>query len=156
MTNKGGKSERSDRLFSWAPKSLQTVNAPLKLKALAPWKESYDTCRQCIKKQRCHFDDKDLYSQSYGWTVKNAEHQRIDAFILWWWRSLLRVPCTAKRSNQSILKEINLKYSFEGLLLKLKLQNFDRLMQRANWLEKTLMLGKTEGKRRRGGRGWDG
>ena len=85
-----------------------------------------------------------------SWTIKKAEHQRIEAFELWCWRRLLRVPCTAKRSNQPILKEISLEYSLEGLRLKLKLQYFGPLMQRANWMEKTLKLGKTEGRRRRG------
>ena len=87
----------------------------------------------------------------YGWerwTIKKAEHWRIDAFELW--RRLLRVPWTARRSNQSILKEINPEYSLEGLMLKLKLQFFVHLMQRADSLEKTLMLGKIEGRRRRG------
>ena len=81
-------------------------------------------------------------------TIKKAEHQRIDAFELWCWRRLLRVPWTARRSNQSILKEINLEYSLEELMLKLKLQYFGHLMERADSLEKTLMLGKTEGRRR--------
>ena len=85
-----------------------------------------------------------------SWTIRKAEHRRIDAFKMWCWRRLLRVPWTAKRSNQSILKEINPKYSFEGLMLKLELQYFDQLMQRADSLEKTLMLGKIEGRRRRG------
>ena len=85
-----------------------------------------------------------------SWTIKKAEHQRIDAFELWSWRRLLRVPWTARRSNQSILKEINLEYSLEGLILKLKLQYFGHLMQKADSLEKTLMLGKIEGRRRRG------
>ena len=85
-----------------------------------------------------------------SWTVKKAERQRIDVFKLWCWRRILKVPWTAKRSNQSILREINLEYSLERLMLKLKLQYFDRLMQRANSLEKTLMLGKIEGRRRRG------
>ena len=85
-----------------------------------------------------------------SWTIKNAEHWRIDAFELWCWRRLLRVPWTARRSNQSILKEINSEYSLDGLMLKLKLQYFDHLMQRTNSLEKTLMLGKIEGRRRRG------
>ena len=84
-----------------------------------------------------------------SWTIKKAECQRIDVFELCW-RRLLRVPWTARRSNQSILKEINPEYSLEGLMLKLKLQSFGHLMQRADSLEKTLMLGKTEGKRRRG------
>ena len=83
-------------------------------------------------------------------TIKKAEHQRIDAFELWCWRRLLRVPWTARRSNQSILKETSLEYSLEGLMLKLKLQYFGHLMQRTDSSEKTLMLGKIEGRRRRG------
>ena len=82
--------------------------------------------------------------------MKKAERQRIDAFELWCWRRLLRVPCTARRSNRSILKEISPEYSLEGLMLKLKLQCFGHLMRRADSLGKTLMLGKTEGRRRRG------
>ena len=85
-----------------------------------------------------------------SWTIKKAEHRRTDAFELWCWRKLLRVPWTARRSNQSILKEISPKYSLEGLMLKLKLQYFGHLMRRTNSLEKTLMLGKTEGGRGRG------
>ena len=85
------------------------------------------------------------------WTVKKAEHWRTDVFKLWCWRRLLRVPWTARRSNQSILKEISPEYSLEGLMLKLKCQYFGHLMQRSDSLEKTLMLGKTKG-RRRGGR----
>ena len=84
-----------------------------------------------------------------SWTIKKAEHQRIDAFKLWCWRRLLRVPRTARRSNQSILKEISLQYSLEGLMLKLKLQYFGHLMQRLVSLEKILILGKIEGRRRR-------
>ena len=84
-----------------------------------------------------------------SWTIKKAEHQRINAFELWCWRRLLRVPWPARRSNQSILKEISPEYSLEGLMLKLKPQYFGHLMQRANSLEKTLMLEKTEGKRTR-------
>ena len=84
-----------------------------------------------------------------SWTIKKAEHQRIDAFELWCWRRLLRVPWTDRRSNQSILKEINPEYSLEGLMLKLKLQYFSHLMQRTDSLEKTLMLGKIEGRKRR-------
>ena len=110
-----------------------------------------------IKKQRHYFVNKGLSSQGYGfssghesWTVKKAEHRRTDAFELWCWRRLLRVPCTARRSNQSILKEIGPEYSLEGLMLKLKLQYFGGLMQRTDSLEKTLMLGKIEGRRRRG------
>ena len=85
-----------------------------------------------------------------SWTIKKAEHQRIDAFELWCWRRLLRVPWTARRSNQSILKEINPEYSLKGPMVKLKLQYFGHLMQRDDSLEKTLMLGITEGRRRRG------
>ena len=85
-----------------------------------------------------------------SWTIKKAECQRIDAFELWCWRRLLRVPCTARRSNQSILKEISPGCSLEGLMLKLKLQYFGHLIQRADSFEKTLMLGKIEGRRRRG------
>ena len=85
-----------------------------------------------------------------SWNIKKVEHQRIDAFELWCWRRVLRVRWPARRSNQSILKEISPEYSLEGLMLKLKLQYFDHLMRRADSLEKTLMLGKIEGRRRRG------
>ena len=105
-----------------------------------------------------YFADKGLYSQSYrfssshvwmeNWTIKKAECQRTDAFELWCWKRLLRVPWTTRRSNQSFLKEINPKYSLEGLMLKL--QYFGHLMQRTDSLEKTLILGKIEGRRRRG------
>ena len=90
---------------------------------------------------------------TYGcksWTIKKAEHRRIDAFELWCWRRLLRVPWTARRSNQSTLKEISPEYSLEGLMLKVKLQFFAHLMRRTDSFEKTLMLGKIEGRRRRG------
>ena len=96
---------------------------------------------------------------TYGcesWTIKKTEHWRIDAFEPWCWRRLLRVPWTARRSNQSILKEISPRCSLDWLMLKLKLQYFGHLMQRADSLEKTLMLVKTEGKRRRGWQGWAG
>ena len=85
-----------------------------------------------------------------SWTIEKAEHQRIDAFELWCWRRLLRVPWTARRSNQSLLKEISPGCSLEGLMLKLKLQYFGHLMRRGDSLEKTLVLGKIEGRRRRG------
>ena len=85
-----------------------------------------------------------------SWNIKKAEYRRIDAFELWCWRRLLKVPWTARRSNQSIVKEIIPEYSLEGLMLKLKLQYFGHLMRRANSFEKTLMLGKIEGRRRRG------
>ena len=127
---------------------------------LAPWKESYNQPRQHIKKQRHYFGNKGLSSQSYGfpvvmygcesWTIKKAEPQRIDAFELRCWRRLLRVPWTVRRSNYSILKVVSPEYSLEGLMLKLKLQYFGHLVRRTDSLEKTLMLGKIEGRRRRG------
>ena len=88
-----------------------------------------------------------------SWTTKKAEHQRNNAFELWCWRRLLRIPSTARKSNQSTVKEINSEYSLEGLTLKLKLQYSGHLMRRPNLLEKTLMLGKIEGRRRRGQQG---
>ena len=131
---------------------------------LAPWKGSFDKSRQCIKKQRHHFAVKVLYSQNYGfsvvmygcesWTIKKAERWRTDAFKLWCWRRLLRVPWIARRSNQSILKEVNLDYSLEGLMLNL--QYSDYLTWRADSLEKPLMLAKIEGRGEGGDRGWDG
>ena len=116
-------------------------------------KESYDQPRQHIKKQRHYFLNKGPSSQGYGcdsWTIKKAEHRRTDAFELWCWRRLLRVPWTARRSNQSFLKEISLGCPFEGLILKLKLQYFGHLKGTADSLEKTLMIGKIESRRRRG------
>ena len=120
----------------------------------------YDQSRQYTKKQRHYFAKKGPSSQSYGfpvvmygcksWTIKKAEHWRIDAFELWCWRRLLRVPWTSKISNQSILKEISPEYSLEGLMLKLKLQYFGHLVWRTDSLEKTLMLGKIEGRKKRG------
>ena len=149
-----------ETLFSWPPKSLKMVTAAMKLKTLTPWKKSYDQPRQHIQKQRHYFANKSPFSQSYGfpivmhgcesWIIKKAEHWRIDAFELWFWRRLLRVPWIARRSNQSILKEISPEYSLEGLMLKLKLQYFGHLMRRTDSLEKTLMVGKIEGGRRRG------
>ena len=126
---------------------------------LASWKKSYDQPRQHIKKQGHYFANKGPSSQGYGfssdhgcesWTIKKAECRRIDAFELWCWIRLLRVPWTARRSNQSILKEISPGCSLERLMLKLRLQYFGHLMRRTHSLEKTLMLGKIEGRRRRG------
>ena len=120
--------------------------------------KSYDQPIQHIKKQRHYFANKGPSSQSYGfsssmcgcesWTIKKAEHQSIDAFELWCWRRLWSVPWSARRSNQSILKEINPEDSLEGLMLKLKLQYFGHPMWRTDSFEKTLMLGKIEGRRR--------
>ena len=127
---------------------------------LAPWKKSYDQPRQHVKKQRHHFANRRTSSQSYGfsivmygcesWIIKKAECQRINAFELWCWRGLLKVTWTARRSNQSILKEISPEYSLVGLMLKLKLQYFGHLMQRTDSFEKTLMLGKIEDGKRKG------
>ena len=129
----------------------------------APRKKNYDKPKQHIKKQKHYFSTKVHIVKAmvfpvvvYGyesWTIKKAERQRIDAFELWCWRSLLRVPWIARRSNQPILKEIKPEYSLEGLMLKL--QYFGHLIQRADSLEKTLMLGKT-GDKRRAIRGRDG
>ena len=141
-------------LFSWAPKPLQMVTAAMKLKD-TPWKESYDQLRQHIKKQRHYFADKGPSNQVYGfssshvWMWELDYKERIDAFELWCCRRLLPVPWTARRSNQSILKEISPEYSLEGLMLKLKFQNFGHLMRRIDLFEKTFMLGwKIEGRRR--------
>ena len=141
-----------ETLFSWAPKLLQMVIAAMKLKDACSLEENYDTPRQCIKKQRQHFADKVHIVKGmvfpivmYGresWTMKKAEHRRIDAFELWCWRRLLRVPWTARRSNQSILKEISSECSLEGLILKLKLQCFGHLMRRTDSLEKDSDAGK--------------
>ena len=124
---------------------------------LAPQKKSCGQLRQHIKKQRQYFANKGLVKALVfpvvmygyeGYTIKKAEHQRTDAFELWFWRRLLRVAWTARRSNQSTLKEINLEYSLEGLILKQKLQYFGYLMWRADSLENTLRLGKIEDRRR--------
>ena len=122
---------------------------------LTPWKKSYDQTRQHKKSRDFTLPTKVCLVKAvvfpvvmYGcenWTIKKAERQRIDALELWCWRRLLRVPWTARRSNQYILEEIGPGYSLEGLMLKLKLQNSGHLMQRTDSFEKTLMLGKIEG-----------
>ena len=127
---------------------------------LALWRESYDQIDGVLKSRDITLPTKVCLVKAmvfpvvmYGcesWTIKKTEHQRIDAFELWCWRRLLRVPWTAWRSNQSILKEVSPGCSLEGLMLKLKLQYFGHLMQRADSFEKTLMLGKIEGRKRRG------
>ena len=127
---------------------------------LNPWKKNYTNLDRILKSRDITLPTKVCLVKAmvfpvvmYGcetWTIKKAEHQRIDAFELWCWRRLFRVPWTARRSNQSILKEISSEYSLEGLMLKLKLQHFGHLMQTADSFEKTLMLGKIEGRRRRG------
>ena len=127
---------------------------------LAPWKESIDQPRQHIKNRditlpkKVHLVKAMVFPvvmyQCESWTIKKAECRKIGAFELWYWRRLLRVPWTARRSNQSILKEISPGCSLEGLMLMLKLQYFSHLMWRADSFEKTLMLGKIKGRRRRG------
>ena len=148
-------------LFWGAPKSLQMVTAAMILKDASPWKKSYDQPKQHIKKQTLLCQQISIWSRLWLFQypcmdvkvgLKKAEHWRIDAFELWCWRGLLRVPWTARRSNQSILKEISPEYSLKGLMLKLELQYFGHLMWRTNSLEKTLRLGKIEGD----DRGWDG
>ena len=127
---------------------------------LTPWKKSYNQTRQHIKKQRHYFANQVHLVKAmvfpivmYGcesWTIKKGESQKINAFELWCWRRLLRVPWTARRSYQSILKEISPRCSLESLMLKLKLQYFGHQMQKADSLEKTLMLGGIGSRRRRG------
>ena len=147
-------------LFSWAPKSLQMVTAAMKLKCLLLGRKAMTNLDSILKCRDITLPTKVRIVKAivfpvvmYGcesWTIKKAEHKRIDAFELWCWKRLLRVPWKARKSNQSTVKEINSEYSLEGLTLKLKLQYSGHLMQRTDSLEKTLMLGKIEGRRRRG------
>ena len=147
-------------LFFWAPKSLQMVIAAMKLKDTYSLEGNYDQPRSILKSRDITLPTKVPLVKAmvfpvvmYGcesWTIRKAEHRRIDAFELWCWTRLLRVPWTARKSNQSILKYIIHGCSLEGLMLKLKLQYFGHLMRRADSFEKTLMLGKIEGRRRRG------
>ena len=147
-------------LFWGAPRSLQMVIAAMKLKDLTPWKEIMANLDSIFKSRDITLPTKVRLVKAmvfpvvmYGcesWTIKKAECRRIDAFELWHWTRLLRVPWTARRSNQFILKEISPGCSLEGLMLKPKLQYFGHLMQRADSFEKTLILGKIEGRRRRG------
>ena len=163
VANRWENNGNSERLyFGGAPKSLQMVTAAMKLKDACFLEEKlWPTNLDRILKSRdiplptkVHLVKAMVFPVvMYGcesWTIKKAEHRRSDAFELWWWRRLVRVPWTARRSNQSILKEISPEYSLERLLLKLKLQYFGHLMQRANSLEKTQMLGKIEGGKRSG------
>ena len=148
-------------LFSCAPKSLYMVAAAMKLKDACSLKKDTMTnldsilkCRDINFLTKVHIVKAMVFPvvkyRCESWTIKKAECQRIDAFELWCCRRFLRVPWTARRSSQSILKEISPEYSLEGLMLKLKLQYFAHLMQRTDSLEKPLILGKTEGGRRRG------
>ena len=166
MANRRGNNGNSDRLnFLRLQKSLQIMTAAMKLKDACFLEENYDQPRQHIKKQRRYFTDKGPSTQSYGfpeviykcqsWTIKKAESQRIDAFNLWCWRRLLRVPWTARRLNQSILKEINPEYSLEGQMLKLKLWYFDHLIRRNNW-KRPWCWERLKAKGGKGGREWNG
>ena len=168
-TELGKRWKQCQTLIFWAPKSLQMVNAAMKLKDAYSLEEVMTNVHSIFKSRDITLPTKIRLVKAmvypvvmYGyesWTVKKAERRRIDAFELWCWRRLLRVPGTAGRSDQSILKEISPEYSFEGLMLKLKLQSFGHLMRRTDSLEKTLMLGKIECRRRRGRqrmRWWDG
>ena len=147
-------------LFWGAPKSLQMVTAGMKLKDACSLEESYDQPRQHIKTQRHYFANKGPFSQSYSfssshiwmWELDYKESWVLKNWCLWTvcWRRLLRVPWTTRRFNQSILKEISPEYSLEGLMLNLKLQYFGHLIWKIDPFEKTLMLGKIEGRRRRG------
>ena len=147
-------------LYSWASKSVQTVTAPMKFKDACSLEEklwqtetSYlkaETSLLCWQRSIKALVFPVVMYECESWTIKKAKHQRIDAFELWCWRRLLSITWTARRSNQSILKEVNPEYSLEGLMLKLKLQYFGYLMWRIDSLEKPLMIRKTEGRRRRG------
>ena len=146
--------------FSWSPKSLQMVIAATKLKDTCSLEEVMTNLDSILKSRDITLPTKVFLVKTIvfpvvmcgceSWTIKKAEHRRIDAFELWCWRRLLRVPWTARRSDQSILKEISPGCSLEGLMLKLKLQYFGHLMQRVDSLEKILMLGLNGGRRRRG------
>ena len=143
--------------FGEAPKSLQMVTAAMILKEAYSLEGKLDSLlksRDIILSTKVHLVKAMVFPVvMYGcesWSIKKAEHRRIGAFDLWCWRRLLRVPWTARRSNQSILKEINPGCSLEGLMMKLKLQYFGHLMCRTDSFEKTLMLGKIKGRRRRG------
>ena len=159
MAYRRGKSGSSERFFLTSKISANGDCSHEIKKTLTLWKESYDQPRQHIKKQRHHFANKGLYSQSYGFSSSHVWLWELDHKEGWvpkhrcFWtvvpERLLRVPWIPRRSNQSILKEVNHEYLLEGLILKLKLKYFGHLMQRVDPLEKTLMLGKIEGKRRR-------
>ena len=157
MTDRWGNNGNSDRLHFGGPtKSLQ----PRNWKMLPLWKKSYDQSRQYIEKQRYYFANKGPSSQNYGFASSHVWMLELDCkeswamknwcFELWCWRRLLRVSWTARRSNQSILREVSPEYSLEGLMLQLKCQYFGYLLRRTDSLEKTLMLGKIEDRRRRG------
>ena len=161
MANTRGKKWKQWQiLFSWAPKSMQIMTAAMKLKDACSLEEKlWQTLDSILKSREITLLTKvhivkamvfpGVMNGCESWTIKKIEHQRTDDFELWCWRRLLRVSWTARRSKQSILKEISPEYSLEGLMLKVKLQYFGHLMWRADSLEKTMILGKMEGGRRR-------
>ena len=159
MANRWGNNGKQwQTLFSWAPKSLKMVTAPMKLRHLLLGRKAKTNLDSVLKSRDVTLPTKVCIVKAmvflvvmYGcksWTIKKAEHQKIDAFELWYWRKFLRVPWTARRSNQSILKEISPEYSLERLMLKLQLQYFGCLMGRTDPFEKTMMLGKEKGQQR--------
>ena len=160
MANRWGKSVKSGRFCFLDSKITVDNDWNNIIKRLALWKKSYDKPNSILKTKDIILPTKVYIVKAMvfpvvmyrhkSWTIKKAECWRIHAFKLWSWRRLLRVPWTARRSNRSIWKEINPEYSLEGLILKLKLQYFGHLMRRADLLEKTLMVGKIEGRNRRG------
>ena len=160
MANRWGNNGNSDRLYFWGSKIIAVGDSSHEIKTLSPWKESLTNLNSLLKSReitlltKVHIVKAMVFpvvmNGCESWTIKKAEHQRTDDFELWCWRRLLRVSWTARRSKQSILKEISPEYSLEGLMLKLKLQYFDHLIRRTDSFEKTLMLGKIESERRRG------
>ena len=167
MANRWGNNGNSDRLFFLGlQKSLQMVTAAMKLKDLLLWRRDMINLDSVLKSRDITLSTKVhivkavvfpvVMYRCESWTIKKTEHWRIDTFELWCWKRLLRVPWTARISNQSVLREINPEYSLERLMLKWKFQYFGHLIGRVNPLEKTLMLGKIEGRRRGDNRGQDG
>ena len=166
MANRWGNNRNSVRFyFGGLQNHCRWWLRPWNSKTLAPWKKSYDQPRQHIKKQRHYFADKGPYSQSYGfcsghmhkWELTHTEGWVLKNWCFWiLLKKILESPLDCKRPNQSILKEINPEYSLEGLILKLKLQNFGHLMRRTDSLGKTLMLGRLKAKGEVVSRGWDG
>ena len=164
MANRWGNSGNSDRLYFVGSKIPADGDCSHESKRqLLLGGKAMTNLDSILKSSHYFYQQRSIYYVllvvMYGfesWTIKKSEHWRIDAFELWCWRRLLRVPWTAKTSNQSILKEISLEYSLEGLMVNLKLQYFGYLMWRTDSFEKTLMLGDIEGGRRRGQQRWDG
>ena len=166
MANGWGNYGNSDKLFFGAPKSLQMVTAAMKLRCLLLGRKAMINLDNILKSRGITFPTKVHLVKAMvfpvvmhgceSWTIKKAGHQRIDAFELWCWRRLFRVPWTTRRSNQSILKEISPEYSLEGLMSTLKLQYLGHLMWSADSFEKTLMLGRLKARGEGDDRGWDG